>query len=81
MESMEDKAQALSEWSQNQLGMTAEVLEDFDDIRPFKNKKPVQYQYSDLKTEKEKRNDKFSLLKDIQLHKCSGFCMRVQKSR
>jgi hypothetical protein len=60
--------------------MTAQVDEGFDDIKAKKKDSPSLIRFSDVPCDPEsRRHDGQRLMKAVQYHDCSDFCMRSDK--
>jgi hypothetical protein len=71
------RAVFLSEWAEKKLGMTASVDNGYDDIQINKDNTPVSLRFTDISgSEEDIRKDGQELLRAVQHHECSGFCMR-----
>ena len=76
------RATILSEWAQKRFGLTASVAPEFDDLDLNANAMPTTLRFMDLPTDEENRKKDIQLLlKAVQTHECSGFCMRAGKSK
>ena len=75
------KAKVLANWSEKQFGLTATVPGDFEEYETKYPENPVSKQFGDNATNMEMEIDKYRLLKQVQTHICSGFCMRLSRSR
>ena len=76
-----ERARLLSQWAQKQFGLTASTGEGFDDrVATWKNS-PVQFRFKDLDdTCKARYEDKQNLMKAVQMHECSEFCLQTRKN-
>ena len=75
------RAKILSEWAQDKFGLTAEVDEGFDEIQIEHTESPVSIRFCDLNRKDACiQEDGQRLLKQCQVHECSGFCMRAPRS-
>jgi len=74
------RANRLSQWAQENLGLTASVPdpEYFDNIEVDNSNSPCGIRFKDVK-ESERELDLQYLMKHVQEHQCSGFCMRDNK--
>lgn len=74
--------QRLQEWAMNNLGLTASVRDpdEFDNLKVDNSNSPCKHSFTDVSaTKKTMETDFTELMKHVQEHKCSGFCMRENK--
>jgi hypothetical protein len=77
----EKRAQRMSEWAKEYLGLTATVSNDFNELEAT-DPSPVSVRFTEIEDLPEMRDEDFQkLLKAVQIHECSGFCMRTKKKR
>ena len=63
------------------IGLTASVDDAFDDLELNKENMPTTVRFMDLENNEEiHRQDIQNLMKAVQYHNCSGFCMKTSKS-
>ena len=76
------RADYLSKWAKDKFGLTATVDENFDDIKDDKENSPVSVRFQDVsKDENSIYNDGQHLLRAVQYHECSGFCLKSHQKR
>lgn len=76
------RAEALSEWAKQRYGLTAEVGPDFDNRHVDSTNTPVQFRFKDIRVDTSSEyNDAQDLLKAVQVHGCSNFCMKTSQSK
>ena len=76
------QATVFADWASKKFGLTASVQEGFDDIDLDKGEMPTSVRFMDLEKKSEiYREDIQRLLKAVQCHICSGFCMRDGKGK
>ena len=76
------RAAYLSEWASNKFGLTACVSPGFDDIKIEKENTPVSLSFTEVSSTPEACiNDSQRLMKAVQYHECSGFCMKQHGKR
>ena len=76
------RAQVFAEWAESKFGLTASVGPDFDSIQLTNTNMPTSIRFMEIDDNDESReNDKQQLLKAVQFHTCSGFCMRDAKDK
>ena len=74
------RSQRMARWAEQHLGLTASVSNDFTSLDS--RNKHVSLRYKDVKDIPESREHDFQMLmKEVQLHNCSGFCMREKDKR
>ena len=72
-----NRADVIGQWAADQYGLTASVDPGFDEIEVGPTNTPVTIRFSDLPDNKEAHTDDTQrLMKHLQCHKCSQFCMR-----
>ena len=72
----------ISDWAQEKFRLTASVADYFDDIEMDKETMPTTVRFMDLDKDNETHErDAQLLLKAVQHHTCSGFCMRKGKNK
>ena len=72
------QTQFLHQWTKGKISYTAEVDVDiFDTESPSRDDNPCMEQFGNVI---DKQKDQQQLLKFCQLHNCSGYCMRKEKS-
>jgi len=69
------RAERLSKWAAEKYGLTASVVDGFDDIVVDRENTPCKHRYGDV-DEKDREWDTNLLLKAVQVHECNGFCLR-----
>ena len=75
------KGSIFAEWAEKKIGLTASVDDGFDDLELNKENMPTTVRFMDLENNEEiHRQDIQNLMKAVQYHKCSGFCMKTSKS-
>lgn len=73
----EARAERLSKWAKDTMGMTAEVSDSFDDRTTDPKDSPSTIRLRDVNPYVASyEDDKEDLMKYCQEHKCSGFCLR-----
>lgn len=71
------RAARLADWAATTLGLTASVTEGFDELKIDRTNTPVRVRFKDISDSEETRNNDFQgLMNHVQVHACSGFCMR-----
>ena len=71
------RAQYMAEWASAKFGLTASVEPGFDDLEVEKKNSPSIIRFSSVGESVEERTaDTQRLLKQVQEHGCSAFCMR-----
>ena len=74
------RATIFAEWAEKKFGLTASVEDGFDDIDFENNTMPTSLRLMDLEDKEEVYSQDIQhLLKAVQYHNCSGFCMRTSK--
>ena len=80
-ESEPTRAKILSEWASSKFGLTASVGDDFDS-RNINDEQPTTIRFTDLGDDpKQHTEDIENLKKAVQVHDCSGFCMKPPKRK
>ena len=75
------RAERLAEWAEQHLGLTASVADDFEDINGEETPH-VGLCFKDVNDIPQNIEDDFQcLMKEVQVHKCSGFCMQEKDKR
>ena len=75
------RATIFSDWAKSRFGLTASVSPGFDDIELDEQKMPTTMRFMDLENDEiTHEKDIQLLLKAVQTHTCSGFCMRPSKN-
>ena len=70
-----------ADWAAKKIGLTASVKDGFDDLELEKENMPTCLRFMDLEKKEEiYSQDIQNLLKAVQFHNCSGFCMKTSKS-
>ena len=78
----EAQATLLADWASKAFGLTASVENGFDDLNINKNNTPVRVRFTDVcKTAEERHDDIQKLMKHVQVHQCSDFCLRKAKEK
>ncbi len=76
------RAQRLENWAEDTIGLTANVNEAFNDLSNNPIMPPMTFRFREIETCLDaQENDTMSLEKDLQMHKCSAFCLRKEKQR
>jgi hypothetical protein len=75
----ECRADVIGQWAADQFGLTASVDEGFDEIGTSSDNSPVKIRLSDVPLD-ELDKDKQNLMKFVQCHECSNFCLRESKN-
>jgi hypothetical protein len=75
----ECRADIIGEWAAKQFGLTASVEDGFDEIEVGSDNTPVKVRLSAV-PKTELNSDKQSLMKHVQCHECSKFCLRDKKN-
>lgn len=71
----------LGQWAEQNLGLTACVDDNFDDMKP-EEESHVSMRFLDVRDMPELSDHDFQMLmKEVQVHQCSGFCMRTKDTR
>lgn len=78
----EMKAKLLSDWAEKKFGLTASVDSGFDNIEITRQNCPSTIRFKDVcsLSLEEQRNDSQRLMKSVQYHTCSAFCLRDDKN-
>jgi len=72
----------MTAWAREKFGLTASVDDGFDDIEIEKNNSPTLKHFKDVPPKEDARRlDGQRLMKAVQCHICSGFCMRDKKGK
>lgn len=72
------RAEYMAEWASKKFGLTASVEPGFDAIQVDKSESPSMIRFSSLSDDPVARSaDTQKLMKHVQEHGCSGFCMRT----
>ena len=74
------RAERLSKWAEDRYGMTASVVDGFDDLPVQRENSPTKHRLSDL-DEADIEMDNQRLMKVVQVHECNGFCLRPDKGK
>ena len=75
------KGSIFAEWAEKKIGLTASVDDGFNDLELNKENMPTTVRFMDLENNEEiHRQDIQNLMKAVQYHNCSGFCMKTSKS-
>jgi hypothetical protein len=72
------RADIIGQWAADQFGMTATVDDGFDEIDTNPENSPVKIRLSEV-PEEDLQKDRQSLMKFVQCHECSAFCLRDPK--
>ena len=73
----EKRAERLSKWARETMGMTASVEDGFDMRTKDPTHSPTSWQLTDINTtDDDFKEDIQELLNYCQVHDCSGFCLR-----
>ena len=76
------RAEIFAEWAESKFGLTATVSPDFDSIELNKANMPTSVRFTDIGDDQDSCDqDKQELLKAVQFHTCSAFCMRESKDK
>lgn len=68
----------MADWAERNLGLTASVGECFDDLNPDEESH-VAMRFKDVQDMADLNEHDFQmLLKEVQVHACSGFCLRAK---
>ena len=70
------RAQRLSKWASEKCGLTASVVDGFDNLTVDRDNTPCKHRYSEVDFEKIE-DDTQLLMKAVQTHDCNGFCLRA----
>ena len=71
------RAQLLAEWAENKFGMTASLHPDKDRVPECSPEDPTTIRFLDISKDSESIfEDGQKLLQEVEIHECSGFCMR-----
>lgn len=71
------RADIVGQWAADAFGLTASVEEGFDSLNVDETNTPVRIRFTDLEDDaKAITADKQQLLKAVQIHDCSQFCMK-----
>ena len=71
------RAERMAAWAEAKFGLTATVDDGFDDIAIDGTNTPTRNRFKDLPADIEtSRLDRQKLMKAVQCHKCSKFCLR-----
>jgi hypothetical protein len=74
------REERLARWAEQHFGLTASVKEGFDEL-DAESDPPVCLRFTDVCLTPEDSDEDFQrLMKQVQIHECSGFCMRHNKS-
>jgi len=73
----EVRAQRLAAWTKAKFGLTASVEDNFDEIPIDNSFTPMHQRFSEIPSN-ERSSDIQRLMKHVQVHECSGFCLRKQ---
>ena len=74
------RSELLAGWAKRVMRLTASVDSDFDDRVVDPLSPPVRVRFTDVPSHPDGlRNDCQDLMKFLQVHECSGFCMRSSK--
>ena len=77
-----NKADLLGQWAADQFGLTASVSDSFDSLDVNAQTTPISIRFSDVEpTDENIEKDAEMLMKHVQCHKCSGFCLRDDESK
>jgi hypothetical protein len=75
------RAERMAKWAQDNLGLTASVSPDFAHLKDSKLS-PMSMRFTDVKDLPMSCEEDFQMLmKDVQIHNCSGFCMRCKSDQ
>ena len=75
------RAERMSDWAREYLGLTATVNDDFDKL-DVSDPSPVSVRFTDVNDLPGLRDEDFQkLMKAVQVHECSCFCMRTKNQR
>lgn len=76
------RAEIFHEWAARKFGLTASVDDDFNSFNVRKEENPTLLRFCEVEhTAEGIRQDKQRLMKAVQLHDCSNFCMRPGKGK
>lgn len=76
------RSQVLSDWAQKRFGLTASVDKGFDELSVDNHDSPVNYRFTDVKESLGSvRDDIEKMKKFVQVHECSGFCMKAKNKK
>jgi hypothetical protein len=76
----EARANRLCDWASKTFGLTATVSDDFDNKEVNQENTPVRIRFLDV-PKLERQQDAELLMKHVQMHRCSKFCMRDAKDK
>jgi hypothetical protein len=78
---VKNRAEILAEWAEKKIGLTAKVKDGFE-TRNIEESQPTTVRFMDLQHDPlSAEEDIENLKKSVQLHNCSGFCMRPGKGK
>ena len=75
----ECRADVIGNWAADQFGLTASVGDGFDEIQVNAENSPIRIRLSDVQLD-DIEADKQNLMKYVQCHECSKFCLRDPKN-
>jgi hypothetical protein len=76
------RAERMAAWAKAKFGLTASVDDGFDDIEISTKDSPTLKRFKDLPVDDEtRRHDCQRLMKAVQCHVCSGFCLRDRNGK
>lgn len=76
----EIRANILAKWAEEKFGLTASVADGFDEIPVDRSTCPSSVRFVDVSSLQPKRDlDVQSLMRHVQVHTCSNFCLRDDK--
>jgi len=70
------RVQRLSKWASEKYGLTASVVDGFNNLTVDRENKPCKYRYSEVDLENIEEDTQL-LMKAVQTHDCNGFCLRA----